>query len=56
MILKMTKTRILYAALTFDPRPQIIRSGVQKYNKCISVCQHCENASLQFRYFRQPTQ
>ena len=56
MILPMTKTRILYAYLTFDQRPQIMRSGVQKYNKCMSVFQHCENASLQFRYFRQPSQ
>ena len=22
-------------ALTFDPRPQIMQSGVQKYNKCM---------------------
>ena len=55
MILTMTKTRILYAALTFDPRPQIMRSGVQKYNKYMSVCQQRVNASLQLRYFRQPT-
>ena len=55
MILTKNKTRIVYAALTFDPRPQIMRSGVQKYNKCMSVYQHCDNASLQFRYFRQPT-
>ena len=52
MILSMTKTRILYAALSFDPRPQIMRSGVQKYNKCMPVCQQRVNASLQLRYFR----
>ena len=54
MILTMTKTIILYAALTFDPRPIIMRSGVQKYNKCMSVCLQRVNASLQLRYFRQP--
>ena len=55
MILTMTKTRILYAALSFDPIPEIMRSGIQKYNKCMSVCQQRVNASLQLRYFRQPT-
>ena len=55
MILTMNKIRILYAAMSFDPRPQIMRSGVQKYNKCMSVCQQRVNASLQLRYFRQPT-
>ena len=55
MILTMTKTRILYAALTFDPSPPIMRLGVQKYNKSMSVCQQRVNASLQLRYFRQPT-
>ena len=55
MILTMNKTRILYAALSFDPRPKIMRSGVQKYNKCMSVCQQRVNAPLQCRYFRQPT-
>ena len=56
MILTMNKTRISYVALTFDPRPQIMKSGVQKYNKCMPVCQQRVNASLQCRYFRQPTQ
>ena len=56
MIFTMNKTRILYATLTFDPISQILKSGVQKYNKCMSVCQQRVNASLQFRYFRQPTQ
>ena len=56
MILTMNKTRISYVALTFDPRPQIMKSGLQKYNKCMLVCQQRVNASLQCRYFRQPTQ
>ena len=42
--------------LTFDPRLQIMKPGIQQYNKCMSVCQQRVNASLQFRYFRQPTQ
>ena len=29
------------------PRPQIMKSDVQKYNKCMSVCQQRVNASLQ---------
>ena len=37
------------------PRPQIMKSDEQKYNKCMSVCQQHVNASLQLRYFRQPT-
>ena len=56
MILTMNKNRISYVALTFDPRPQIKKSGVQKYNKCMPVCQQRVNAALQCRYFRQPTQ
>ena len=56
MILTMNKSKISYIALTFDPRPQIMRSGVQKYNKCMPVCQQRVNASLQLRYFRKPTQ
>ena len=56
MILTMNKTRISYDALTFDTRPQIMKSGVQKYNKCMPVFQQRANASLQCRYFRQPTQ
>ena len=56
MIFTMNKNRISYASLTFDTRPQIMRSGVQKYNKCMPVCQQRVNASLQCRYFRQPTQ
>ena len=56
MILTMNKTRISYVALTFDPRPQIMKSGVQKYNKCMLQCQQRVNASLQCSYFRQPTQ
>ena len=56
MILTMNKTRISYVALTFDPRPQIMKSDVQKYNKCMPVCQQRANSSLQLRYFRQPTQ
>ena len=55
MRLTMNKTRIPYVALTFDPRPQLIKTDVQKYNKCMSVCQQRVNASLQCRYFRQPT-
>ena len=38
------------------PRPQIMKSDVQKYIKCMSVCQQRVNASLQCRYFRKPTQ
>ena len=56
MIFTMNKTRISYAVVTFDPRPQIMKSGVQKYNKCMSVCQQRVNAALHVRYFRQPTQ
>ena len=56
MIFTMNKTKISYAALTVDPRPQRMKSGVPKYNKCMSVCQQRVNASLQFKYFRQPTQ
>ena len=56
MILTMNKTRILYVALTFYPIAQIMKSGVQKYNKCMPVCQQRVNASLQCRYVRQPTQ
>ena len=56
MIFKMNKTKISYAALTFDPTPQIMKSGVQKYNTCMPVYQQRVNASLQFRYYRQPTQ
>ena len=56
MIFTMNKNRISYVALTFDPRPQIMKSGVQKYNKCMPVCQPRVNASLHCRYFRQPTQ
>ena len=56
MILTMNKTRISYVALTFDPRPQIMKSGVQKYNKCMPVCQQRVNASLQCRYCRLTTQ
>ena len=56
MILTMNKTRISYVALTVDPRPKIMKSGVQKYNKCMPVCQQRVNASIQCRYFRQPTQ
>ena len=56
MILTMNKTSFSYVALTFDPRPQIMKSGVQKYNKCMPVCQQRVNASLQYRYVRQPTQ
>ena len=37
-------------------RPQIMKSDVQKCNKWLSVCQQRVNASLQLRYFRQPTQ
>ena len=33
------------------PRPQIMKSDVQKYNKCMSVCQQRVNASLHLRYF-----
>ena len=40
--------------LTFDPSPQIMKSGIQKYNKCMSVCQQRVNASQHNRYFRQP--
>ena len=39
MIFTMNKTRISYAVLTFDPRHQIIKSDVQKYNKFMPVCQ-----------------
>ena len=39
MIFTMIKTRILYAALTIDPKPQTTKAGVQKYNKCMPVCQ-----------------
>ena len=39
MLYTMNKTRISYAGLNFDPIPQIMKSGVQKYNKCMSVCQ-----------------
>ena len=42
MILTMNKTRISYVALSFDPRPQIMKSDVQKYNKCMPVCQKPE--------------
>ena len=56
MIFQMNKIKIAYAALTFDPSPQIMKSGVQKYNTCMSVYQQRVNASLQFRYYRQPTQ
>ena len=49
MIFKMNKTKISYAALTFDPNPQIRKSGVQKYNTSRSVYQQRVNASLQFR-------
>ena len=56
MILTMNKSRILFVALTFDPIPQIMKSGIKKYNKCMPVCQQRVNASLQCRYFRQPTQ
>ena len=56
MIFTMNKTIISYVALTFEPRPQIMKSGVQKYNKCMPVCQQRVNASLQCRYVRQPTQ
>ena len=56
MILTMNKNRISYVALTFDPRPKTMKSGVQKYNKYMPVCQQRANASLQCRYFRQPTQ
>ena len=56
MIFTLNKTRIAYALMTFYPRPQIMKSGVQKYNKCMLVCQQRVNASIQFRYFRQPTQ
>ena len=48
MILTMNKTRISYVALTFDPRPPIMKSDVQKYNKCMPVCRKRVNASLQF--------
>ena len=37
------------------PRPHIMKSDVQKYNECVSVCQQHVNASLQLRYVRQPT-
>ena len=33
MILTMNKTRIVYAALTFEPRPQV-------YKNTINVCQY----------------
>ena len=56
MLLTMNKSKISYIALTFDPRPQIMKSGVQKYNKCMPVCQQRVNASLQCRYIRKPTQ
>ena len=56
MIFTFYETRISYAAMTFYPRPQIMKSGVKKYYKCMSVGQQRVNASLQFRYFRQPTQ
>ena len=56
MMLTMNKIRFSYVALTVDPRPQIMKSGVQKYNKCMLVCQQRVNASLQCTYFRQPTQ
>ena len=46
MICTMKKTKISYDALTFDTRPQIMKSGVQKYNKYMSVCQQRVNASL----------
>ena len=39
MLYTMNKTRISYAGLNFDPIPQIMKSGVQIYNKCMSVCQ-----------------
>ena len=39
MLYTMNKTRKSYAGLNFDPIPQIMKSGVQKYNKCMSVCQ-----------------
>ena len=44
MIFTMNKNRISYVALTFDPRPQIMKSGVQKYYKCMPVCQQRVNA------------
>ena len=37
MIFTINKNKIAYAALTFDPRPQITTSGVYKYDECMPV-------------------
>ena len=50
MIFTLNKTRISYAAMTFYPRPQILKSGVKKYYKYMSVCQQRVNASLPLTY------
>ena len=56
MIFTMNKPEFHLLLWPLTPRPQIMKSDVQKYNKCLSVCKQHVNASLQFRYFRQSTQ
>ena len=43
MIFTLNKTRIPYAALTFYPRPQIMKSGVKN---TINVCQYVNNVQM----------
>ena len=46
MILTMNKPELHMLLRPLTPRPQIIKSDVQKHNKCLSVCKQHVNASL----------
>ena len=41
---------------SLTPDLKKLKAGVQKYNKCMQVCQQRVIAKLSLKYFRQPTQ